>query len=1259
MSLYWRPFIACLLVLISLALLSALPLGAIGQSKTVLAIYSDERLLPANIAVDTALRDSLGLETDNPRTYLSEFLDVSRFGSSDYDKLLSDFFHSKYTGQHLDVIVASGPLAFQFLRRHQADLFTGIPVVLCGVGRESFESQTLPPNFVGVPIAVESLPTIELALRLQPDAREIVIVTGTSEFYRSLEDTLRRDLPHLQTSIPIRYLSGLPLDDLLRELSPLSPNSIVYSPGLLRDSAGRTYIPHEVLRRMADASTAPIYGSYSTYVGSGIVGGYMFTMEDLGRPAAGLVRKVLDGEKLSQADTSVAPPSRYMFDWKQLQRWHIPEKNLPPGSIVLYRELSGWQRYKPYIIGSLSLILVQTLLILALLWQRAAKRKVKADLILAHVRLHSAMVSGKAVGWEWDLKSERDSWFGDLKTMFGIPSEARVGRPEDLYRYVHPEDRQRVSEAVAEARRSHQPYRAQFRVVWPDGTLRWVSAEGKFYYSPEGEPERMLGMAVDITDRKQAEQAVRQSEAELREAQRLANVGSWRWDPRTDTVTWSEELYRIAGLDPGLPAVSYKEHSKLYTAESWDCLRRAVEEALRTGTPYELDLEMIRFDGARRWLIAKGEARRDSTGHVVQLRGTVHDVTERKRTEEALRESQERLRLAQEAVHVGVFEWDVQKNENHWSPELERIYGLTPGSFGGTYEAWIERVHPDDRKRFKWDDQRNVQEGGLFDSEYRIVRPSGEILWLYSRVNLSCDSAGRPVRMLGFAIDITERKRAAEALRESEARERAKVKELETLLDAAPITILIATDAECKCITANRTGSQLHNVPLGANFSRSAIPVGLPLPFRIMRDGVEIPTEELPLQRAAATGIPVLGAFSTVVSEDGTEHHMIGNAAPLFDEDGKPRGAVGAFVDITERKRAEEALRESENKLRLLLDSTAEAIYGIDLEGRCTFCNPACLRALGYERDDGLIGKNMHHLIHHTHTDGTLYPVEECRIFRALRTGEGVHVDDEVLWRANRTSFPAEYWSYPQRRGQEIVGAVVAFIDITERKVAEVALASVSRRLIEAQEQERTRIARELHDDIGQRLALLTIELEQLQQNSPDLPAEVRSRVGVLREQVSGVATDVQSLSHELHSSKLEYLGIATALRAFCEEFSDQQSVEVVFAHDEVPRTLPQGISLCLFRVLQEALHNAVKHSGARHFDVELRVTSNQIQLTVRDSGSGFDVAEAMKTHGLGLVSMAERLKLVDGQLSIDSQPQRGATICASIPLGKVARASV
>jgi PAS domain S-box-containing protein len=416
-----------------------------------------------------------------------------------------------------------------------------------------------------------------------------------------------------------------------------------------------------------------------------------------------------------------------------------------------------------------------------------------------------------------------------------------------------------------------------------------------------------------------------------------------------------------------------------------------------------------------------------------------------------------------------------------------------------------------------------------------------------------------------------------------------------------------------------------------------------------MEDGVWVAADTLPMQQAAATGKSVYGRALTIVYEDGTKRETVENAVPLLDEAGKPWGAVGTSIDLTELKQAQEAQLESEGKLRLLLDSTAEAIYGIDLEHRCTFCNPACLRALGYERIDEVLGKNMHELIHHSRANETLFPVEECRVHRVTQTGEGVHAEDEAFWRANGTSFPAEYWSYPQRREQKLVGAVVAFIDITGRKLAEAALASVSRKLIEAQEQERARIGRELHDDIAQRLSLLAIELEQLRQSPPN-SSEVSSRISELHKQTSEIAADVQSLSHELHSAKLQYLGLAPAMRGFCREFGEQQKLEIDFQTHDLPSPVLPDTALCLFRVLQEALHNSAKHSGVRHFEVRLWGTSYEIQLTVIDSGAGFDREAAKQSRGLGLISMEERLKLVNGTLSIDSQPKRGTKIHASVP---------
>ncbi len=193
------------------------------------------------------------------------------------------------------------------------------------------------------------------------------------------------------------------------------------------------------------------------------------------------------------------------------------------------------------------------------------------------------------------------------------------------------------------------------------------------------------------------------------------------------------------------------------------------------------------------------------------------------------------------------------------------------------------------------------------------------------------------------------------------------------------------------------------------------------------------------------------------------------------------------------------------------------------------------------------------------------------------------------------------------------------------------------------------RIGRELHDDIGQRLALLALQLQQLHDDTLILP-EVRSRLDELQKQTSEIATDIQSLSHELHSAKLQYLGIAAAMRGFCREFAEQQKVEIDFKAHDLPSPLSPDISLCLFRVLQEALHNSAKHSVVRHFEVRLWGTSDEIHLTVKDSGAGFDREAAKESRGLGLISMEERLKLVKGTLSINSQPKCGTTIDARVP---------
>jgi len=716
--------------------------------------------------------------------------------------------------------------------------------------------------------------------------------------------------------------------------------------------------------------------------------------------------------------------------------------------------------------------------------------------------------------------------------------------------------------------------------------------------------------------------------------------------------------------------------------------------------------------------------------------------------EQAAMEARLRLATIVESSDDAIIGMDMNGMITDWNKGAERLYGYSAGEVIG---QMISLLVPPGRSDDCAEIMSKVKHGDrVSHHEIECQKKDGTCVEVSLTVSPIIDTEGRSTGSSAITRDITELKRQGAVLRESEERFR-------LVADTAPVLIWMSgTDKLCTYFNKpwlDFTGRSIDE-ELGNGWASGVHPEDLQRcldTYTQSFDRREKFRMEYRLRR-----------------HDGEYRWILDIGVPRFGQDRSFVGYIGIGVDDTDRKRAEEALRESEDKLRLLLDSTAEAIYGIDLKHRCTFCNPACLRILGYEHTDQVLGKNTHDLLHHHRQDGTLFTLEECRVHRVTRTGEGVHAEDEVFWRANGTSFPVEYWSYPQRRGDEVVGAVVAFLDITERKLAEEALLSserryrllfernvagvgiasldgrlldcndgwarilgylskdelrgrhasefyfnpaerqslvdelfekqvlfsrelqlkrkdgtsvwvlfnaavysdhdrpivqatmidisewkradealsgMTRKLIEAQEQERARIGRELHDDINQRLAMLALELEQLQEN----PSEIQPRVKELRREMAEVSNDVQAMSHDLHSSKLEYLGVVAGIKSWCKEFSERQRVELDFNND-VHSALPFEIGLSLFRVLQEALHNATKHSGVKRIEVQLREESGEIHLIIRDSGKGFDVEAALQGKGLGLTSMRERVRLVNGTISIESKPMGGTTIHVRVP---------
>jgi signal transduction histidine kinase len=231
-------------------------------------------------------------------------------------------------------------------------------------------------------------------------------------------------------------------------------------------------------------------------------------------------------------------------------------------------------------------------------------------------------------------------------------------------------------------------------------------------------------------------------------------------------------------------------------------------------------------------------------------------------------------------------------------------------------------------------------------------------------------------------------------------------------------------------------------------------------------------------------------------------------------------------------------------------------------------------------------------------------------------------------------------------------GYIGSAMDVTEQKLAQEALSGVSRRLIQAQEKERVRIARELHDDINQRIAMLAVDVGRLRQTPPDSLPGLEQRLSTIEGSLADISSELQAISHRLHSSKLDYLGLTAACKSFCTELAERQGVTIDFRAEGVPEAVPQEIAICLFRVLQESLNNAFKHSFAQRFEVRLQGLPREVQLKVRDYGMGFDVNAATNGRGLGLISMRERVSLVNGTLSIASNPRLGTEIRVSIPSG-------
>jgi PAS domain S-box-containing protein len=549
------------------------------------------------------------------------------------------------------------------------------------------------------------------------------------------------------------------------------------------------------------------------------------------------------------------------------------------------------------------------------------------------------------------------------------------------------------------------------------------------------------------------------------------------------------------------------------------------------------------------------------------------------------------------------------------NPALCSVLGFSEDELRGKH--CVQFSPPDDAEK-DWALFQQLRAGSIdhYQLEKRYFRRDGSQFW--GRLSLSLLNHRPSPLVLAMVEDITEKKTAEEArLRHAAIVESSEDAIVSGTLDG----IVVSWNAG-----AQRIYGYTEKEAMGK-------PITILVP-------PELPDEENKILEMLKAGRRIEHFETVRVTKTGERINVSLTISPIKDASGRTVGISGIARDVTGRKLAEEALRESEEKFRNVFRDAGVGMVIVSPEGRFLAANGTFCDCLGYTEEELLV-KTVESV---TFPDD--WPAFSQKLVEAITKGIGLwRFQKRCIHKSGRIVYTESSASLIRNRNGEPQYFVGEVLDITKPKEAEEALSDMTRKLVEAQEQERARIARELHDDINQRLSMLAVELEQLQDNS----AEVRSRVQELRKQTIEISNDVQALSHDLHSSKLEYLGVVAAIKSWYKEFGKRQKLEIDFRSD-VSSACSPGIGLALFRVLQEAVHNAAKHSGVSQLGVQLHEESNQIHLIVTDLGRGFDVEAALQGKGLGLTSIRERIRLLNGTVAIDSKPMGGTTIHVRVP---------
>jgi len=940
--------------------------------------------------------------------------------------------------------------------------------------------------------------------------------------------------------------------------------------------------------------------------------------------------------------------------------------------------------------------------------------------------------------------------------------------------YVVPE---RIEERLDSGAREVYEWQIS-RIALPDGDYGVVC-----YF-------RNITQQVDVRD------AIAGSEERLRLATEAADLGIWQWYPDEDRIVWeNDRIYDIFSRtrEDG-PITGTEFRARVCHPDHLEAFERAMSQTLESGDRFFFRGCVYRKDRSEAWVEMTGQLDRQSEGKPRRILGTVLDVTDRQRKEQALRDSEERLRLAQKTAHSGTWDWNMENRDLICSPEMHEVFGLDPGLATLDAEKWRRMLDPDDLKEVDKALAQAIEGHTEFRAKFRITRLDGAMRWLETLAQIFYKDNGDPARIVGISTDITERKEIEDRERKIAAEAMAATAKFRAVFEQSSVFAGIMT-LDGIVIDANRLsvevcGYRTEEV-LGRHFwdcgwwreSREVqdkIRAGTAqaaagtayletLPYRwadgsehlvdfalhpIIDDkgeviflhptGVDI-TERKQAERATGllaaivdssddaivsknldgiitswnrgaervfgyTAEEAIGRhitliipperrdeetkllerlkrgervehFETVrVNKDGRALDISLSISPLKDSSGRVVGASKVARDVTDRKQIERALRDSEERFRAIFETTPECVKLVAMDGTLLHMNSWGLAMVGANRPDQAVGKNIYDLI--AEKDRARFHEFNERICR----GEKGSLEFDIVELGGRTRHMETHAAPLQmpdgtvvqlgvsrditeraraeeklRRSEEKLRALAEKLETQvrgrtrelEQRSAEIVqqseqLRDLSRRLLQAQDQERRHIARELHDSAGQIVTVLSMNLGQIFQRARENAPLIAKEVDECQALVQQLSQEIRTTSYLLYPPLLDETGLNQALSWYIQGLTQRSGLEIDLSISENFGRLPREMELVVYRLVQECLTNIHRHSGSKNASIRLRREGEHIFLEVQDNGKGILPDKLnqlqMQGAGVGIRGMRERVRQLEGRMDIRSS-ESGTTI--------------